>query len=131
MNSSMWYTELIKPTWAPPSWLFGPVWSVLYIIIAISFVYVGYLLVTKRIRFITALPFILNLGFNAAFTPIQFGLRNNVLALVDIILVLGTLIWALLSIRRKAAWVTYVNIPYLVWVTFATILQITITVLNA
>ena len=125
-----WYSQLIKPFFAPPSWLFGPVWSVLYILIAISYGYVGYLFFTKRIPFIVLLPFILNLIFNFAFTPIQFGLQSNILAAIDILLVLGTLIWALLAIFPHIPWVTYINIPYILWVSFATILQLTVTWLN-
>lgn len=125
-----WYQLLQKPSWAPPSWLFGPVWSVLYAIIAVSYGYVGYLFFTKKIPFVVFLPFLLNLIFNFAFTPIQFGLQNNILAAVDILLVLGTLIWAIKSIYPYASWVTYANIPYLAWVCFATTLQLTITYLN-
>ena len=60
-NSSSWYRELIKPTWAPPSWLFGPVWSVLYLLIAISFGTVFYKFFNKQVPFIVVLPFVLNL----------------------------------------------------------------------
>lgn len=130
MKSYMWYQTLLKPTWAPPSWLFGPVWSILYIIIAGTYGYVGYLFFTKKIPFIILLPFILNLIFNALFTPLQFGLQNNYLAALDIVLVLGTLIWALVVIFPYAKFVAYANIPYLLWVCFATVLQITITVMN-
>jgi tryptophan-rich sensory protein len=130
MSQVSWYQQLKKPPWAPPSWLFGPVWTLLYAIIAISFGYVGYLFVKGRITFIIILPFILNLIFNLAFTPLQFGLRNNLLATIDILLVLATLIWAFVSIWPHARWVVYVNIPYLLWVSFATILQLTITYLN-
>jgi len=130
MNSPSWYQQLIKPSWAPPSWLFGPVWSVLYTLIVISFGYVGYLLIQKRIPFAVALPFILNIVFNLLFTPLQFGLRNNLLAAIDIVLVLATLIWALIAIYPYAKWVSLINIPYLLWVSFATVLQITITYLN-
>ena len=76
------------------------------------------------------LPFVLNLIFNFSFTPLQFGLQNNLLAMIDIVLVLGTLIWALVGIYKYAPWVTYVNIPYIAWVSFATVLQVTITVMN-
>lgn len=130
MKSYQWYQLLKKPTWAPPSWLFGPVWTFLYVLIAASYGYVIYLFVTKKIPFIVLLPFILNVIFNAAFTPLQFGLKNNVLALVDILLVFGTLIWLLVAIYPYARWVTYINIPYLAWVSFATVLQITITWMN-
>jgi translocator protein len=130
MDTYSWYAELLKPEWAPPAWVFGPVWSVLYVLIAISFGYVGFLLIRKKISFVVALPFILNLVFNFAYTPIQFGLQNNVLAAVDILLTLGTLIWAMIVIYPRARWVTFINIPYLAWVSFATVLQLTITVLN-
>ncbi len=130
MQMTNWYLTLIKPEWAPPSWLFGPVWSVLYVIIFISFGYVGYLYYKGVIPFLVLLPFILNLIFNFAFTPLQFALQSNVLAAVDIILVLVTLVWALLVIYQYAPMVAYVNIPYLLWVSFATVLQLTITYLN-
>jgi translocator protein len=130
MNTYNWYSQLIKPDWAPDSWIFGPVWTFLYVIIAISFGTVFYKAITKQIPLITALPFALNLVFNFAFTPIQFGLKNNLLASLDILLVLGTLIWALFAIWPHMRSVVYVNIPYLLWVSFATILQLTITYLN-
>jgi len=84
----------------------------------------------KQIKPVVALPFALNLIFNFAFTPVQFGLKNNSLATVDILLVLFTLIWSMIVIFKKAKWITYAQIPYLVWVTFATVLQLTITYLN-
>jgi translocator protein len=129
-NTYNWYSQLIKPTWAPPSWIFGPVWSVLYLMIAISFGKVFLMLIAKQIPFMVALPFILNLIFNFIFTPIQFGLKNNLLASIDILLVLGTLIWAMVVIFPYAKWITYIQIPYLLWVSFATVLLLTITYLN-
>lgn len=125
-----WYQQLIKPVWAPPSWLFGPVWSGLYIIIAITFSYAGWLFMKGKIPFIVFLPFILNIIFNLLFTPLQFGLKSSLLAAIDILLVLATLIWLMIAIFPHAKWVAYANIPYLLWVTFATVLQLTITYLN-
>jgi tryptophan-rich sensory protein len=133
MNTYNWYSTLVKPSWAPPSWLFGPVWTVLYTIIAISFGTVFYKAFTKQIPFYVAVPFALNLLFNFIFTPIQFGLKNNLLASIDILLVVGTLVWAMYSVWHNVPslrWVMYVNIPYLLWGTFATVLQLTITYLN-
>ncbi len=130
MNNYKNYADLLKPTWAPPSWLFGPVWTLLYAIIFVTFGKVFLMAFQKQIPFIVALPFILNLFFNFIFTPIQFGLKNNLLAGIDILLVLGTLIWALIAIFPYARSVTYWNIPYLLWVSFATVLQLTITVIN-
>jgi tryptophan-rich sensory protein len=129
-DAATWYESLVQPSFAPPAWVFQPVWTVLYLIIAVSYGYVFWLAVRKRIPWRTAVPFGLNLLFNLAFTPIQFGLRNNLLAAVDIVLVLATLIWALLAIRPHARWVALVNLPYLAWVMFATVLQLSITWLN-
>jgi tryptophan-rich sensory protein len=131
MNETyLWYQTLVKPTWAPPSWLFGPVWSVLYVLIAVSFSFVLYRVYQGVIPAVVAVPFVLNLIFNLAFTPLQFGLRSNALAAVDIVLVLVTLTWALYVIYPYAKWVTYINLPYFCWVLFATVLQLTITYLN-
>jgi len=125
-----WYSTLIKPSWAPPGWLFGPVWTVLYIIIALTFGSVFYKVLKKELPWYVIIPFALNLLFNFAFTPIQFGLKNNLLAAFDIAMVLTTLTWALVSIFPYVRWITFANIPYFVWVLFATILQFTITYLN-
>jgi len=130
METSSYYQKLKKPYWAPPGWLFGPVWIGLYIIILVSFSYVGYLYFRNIISFIVLLPFILNLIFNFAFTPIQFSLKNNELATVDIVLTVGTLLWALYSIYSYASWVSYINIPYALWGIFASILQLTIMLAN-
>ena len=129
-SSAAWYAQLSKPFFAPPSWVFGPVWTVLYIIIVISFGFVLVQCVKKRLPFSVLLPFVLNVIFNLAYTPIQFGLKNLMLASVDILLVLATLVWALLAILPRVRWVAWVNIPYLLWVAFATLLQLSITWLN-
>jgi len=125
-----WYSQLVKPTWSPPAWIFGPVWTFLYVLIAVSFGKVFWMVWQKKITFLVLLPFLLNLVFNFAFSPIQFILQNNLLAAIDILLVLGTLIWAMIVIYPYAKWITYIQIPYLVWVSFATVLQLTITFLN-
>ncbi|MFZ1020090.1 MAG: TspO/MBR family protein [Minisyncoccia bacterium] len=130
MNAYHWYSRLKKPKWAPPKWLFGPVWSALYILIFISFGKVFLLAYQKQIPLIIILPFVLNLIFNLAFTPLEFRLKNNLLPALDVLLVLGTLIWAMIMIFFYAPWIFYFQIPYLLWVTFATILQLKITYLN-
>ncbi len=129
-NTYGWYQSLVKPSWAPPSWLFGPVWTFLYIVIAVTFGKVFVMAYQKQLPFIVVMPFFLNLIFNFLFTPIQFGLKNNILAACDILLVLGTLIWALIAIYPHMKWIALANIPYLLWVMFATVLQLTVTYLN-
>ena len=134
MNTYNWYSQIIKPTWSPPGWIFGPVWTFLYIIITITFGTIFYKVFTKQIPLMVAIPFFLNLFFNFAFSPIQFGLKNNLLASIDILLVLITLVWALVAVWKFSSelrWIVYMNIPYLVWVLFATVLQLTVTYLNS
>ena len=130
MKAYKWYSQLKKPKWAPPSWLFGPVWTVLYILIFISFGKVFLMAWQGELPLVIILPFVFNLFFNFIFTSIQFGLRNNLLAALDIILVWSTLIWAMFAIFTYAPWISYIQIPYLLWVTFATTLQFTITYIN-
>lgn len=131
MDSYTSYQTLLRPEWAPPAWVFGPVWSVLYVLIAISFGAVFYRALKGALPRAVALPFALNLVFNFSFTWLQFALQNYLLASLDILLVLGTLIWAMLAVRPHMRWVALVNIPYLLWVAFATVLQLTITYLNS
>jgi benzodiazapine receptor len=124
------YNLLQKPSWAPPAWLFSPVWTFLYILILISFSIVFLMSMRGGIPGFVVFPFILNLIFNFAYTPLEFKVKSNFLASIDVLLVLGTLIWAMIVIWPTAHWVTYMQIPYMLWVSFATVLQLTITYLN-
>ena len=130
MTAYSYYQELMKPSWAPPAWLFGPVWTVLYTVIIASFGKVFWMAWHREVPLMVAVPFALNLIFNLSYTWLQFGLRSNALASVDVVLVLGTLVWAMIAIWPYVRWVAYANIPYLLWVSFATVLQLVITFLN-
>src|SRR4051812_35229039 len=107
-----WYMQLQRPSWAPPAWVFGPVWSLLYCIIIASFGYVFWRAFRRTIPVTVCIPFVLNLVFNIAFTPIQFGLRNNELAAADVLLTFGTLVWLMIAVWPHARWVAYTNVPY-------------------
>lgn len=124
------YEQLAKPAWAPQPSVFGVVWSILYPVIILAY---GCALVQViRGRWPAALlaPILINVVANVAFTPIQFGLRNLLLAEVDILVVLGTAIWSIVAIWPHSAVVALALVPYAVWVSIATVLQTSITWLN-
>ncbi|MEU8233637.1 TspO/MBR family protein [Actinoplanes sp. NPDC048967] len=113
------YQNLDQPSWAPPSWLFGPVWTILYAMIAVA----GWL-VWRRTGWNRALTvYAVQLVLNALWTPIFFGFGRYGLALVDIVamwLLIGATIFLFRPISRAAAWLL---VPYWAWVTFATALN--------
>ena len=129
-DTASWYATLIKPPFAPPAWIFGPVWSLLCVIIAVSFGFVFWKVFKGEWPAWVVLPFALNLAANFAFTPLQFGLKNNLLALVDILIVLGSILWMIKVALPLEPWVAWAQMPYLLWVGFATILQASVTWLN-
>jgi tryptophan-rich sensory protein len=113
------YQSLEQPAWAPPSWLFGPVWTVLYVMIAVS----GWL-VWRRTGWTTALSvYAVQLVLNAVWTPIFFGFGEYGLALADIVVLwflIGATVWLFRPVSRAAA---ALLIPYWAWVSFATALN--------
>jgi translocator protein len=126
-----WYNSLDKPSWTPMPATIGLIWQILYPIILITFGYVFYQAFSRRIPISVAIPFAINLAANLAFTPIQFGLQNLVLASIDIVIVLLTIVWSMWAIWPHHRWVAMAQVPYFLWVLIATILQGSITWLNA
>jgi tryptophan-rich sensory protein len=120
------YQSLRQPSWAPPSWLFGPVWTVLYALIAVA----GWL-VWRRTGWDRALTvYSVQLVLNAIWTRIFFGIGRYGLALADIIVLwvaIGATVWLLRPVSRVAAWLL---VPYWAWVTFATALNAAIWFAN-
>ena len=121
-----WYRSLVKPSWNPPSWIFGPVWTLLYIGIAASAWGVW-----RRAGWCRAHAWWLaQLALNAAWTPVFFGLHRMGAAIFVIVAmwlaILGT-IWSFGKVERWTAWLL---VPYLAWVSFATFLNITLWRLN-
>lgn len=125
-----WYNTLSKPFFTPPAWLFGPAWTFLYVLMAVSAFLVWRKRTTKKKVKEALKVFVIQLVLNLAWSPIFFGLHDIFLALL-LILVLWYLI--LLTIREfykidKIA--SYLLWPYLVWVSFATILNFSVWCLN-
>lgn len=125
------YAQYIKPFFAPPDWIFGPVWSLLYITIIIGFIWILSEVRKKKLPKMLAGLILVNGLSNILFTPIQFGLNNLWLAWVDIVIVLVSLAWIEKELWGKNRKIFWLLLPYLLWVSFATILQTSITILNA
>lgn len=125
-----YYAELIKPFFAPPSWVFGVAWGIIYPLIAIAFFLTLYFVFKKKLPNNLLYLFIINMAGNFVFTPIQFVLKNNALAALDILLVLVTLALFEYRVFNRSKIIFFLMLPYLLWGSFATVLQLSITYLN-
>lgn len=125
-----WYDALAKPGWTPEPSVIGLVWTVLYPVIIVVFGYVVVRVVRGTMPARALVPVALNAVANLAFTPIQFGLRDLGLALVDILVVLATIVWTMWAVWPYSRWAALALVPYLVWVCIATSAQAAITVMN-
>ena len=122
-----WYNLLTKPRWTPPNWLFGPVWTTLYIMICLA----GWQAWQKDYRL--SPPVILwgaQLFLNAAWSGLFFGMHRPGLALICILLLLGCIIGFIQSTYQNNKRAALLFIPYLIWILFATALNFQIWRLN-
>lgn len=126
-NVRTWYPTLAKPSWNPPNWIFGPVWTTLYVLMGTAAWRVwrtGH----------TARPFVLgyfvHLLPNALWSILFFGLKQPVWALADILMLWVLLVWLLVGFWRADRLAAVLWLPYVCWVTFATTLNSAIVWLN-
>ena len=126
-----WFPTIIKPSFNPPSWVFAPVWTLLYILMGIA---VGIVwdkidsnveLVKKGLFF-----FAIQLAFNALWSYLFFGLNNILLASIEIIILLLMIYETYVVFKKVDKKASYMLIPYMLWVSFASVLTITIYFLN-
>jgi tryptophan-rich sensory protein len=125
-----WYESLWKPTWTPAPSTIGLIWQILYPLIIVTFGFMFVQAIRKKVSWMIALPFAINLVANLVFTPIQFGMRNLPLAAVDILIVWGTIMWIIIVTWKTYRWISVAQVPYLVWVSIATVLQLSMTWMN-
>jgi tryptophan-rich sensory protein len=123
-----WYAHLNKPSFSPPNWLFGPVWLTLYLMMGVA-LYLNWIKKSKQAKCNVRLFFI-HLFFNLIWTPIFFGAKNLFLALIVIVIILALIILMLFRFWRVNKVSSLLLIPYLLWVTFATLLNYSIWKLN-
>lgn len=128
-NLSSWYAALTKPSFNPPNWIFGPVWTALYIVMGVSL----YIVWTKKYRGSKRLAFIIfgiQLVLSALWSLVFFGahwLWGGVTVIVLLLMGIGITISLFYPISRKAA---YLLVAYLLWVSFATLLNIALALMN-
>lgn len=120
-----WYNFLDKPTFAPPNWVFGPVWTILYTLIGVSL----FLIWQNKKKPSTKL-FFFHLFLNAIWSPIFFGLKNLGLAFAVILIMDITLILIIKYFYKFSKLAAYLLIPYLLWISFASVLNFSIWQLN-
>ena len=118
-----WYPTLVKPSFSPPNWIFGPVWTTLYLLMGISMY-----LIWKKKKSLKL--FLVHLGINSLWSIVFFGL-HSILGGMVVILILWSFIFLLVKdfyrINKTAG---YLLMPYLAWVTFASILNFSLLLLN-
>ncbi|MEU8461389.1 TspO/MBR family protein [Streptomyces sp. NPDC029003] len=123
------YAALARPAWAPPAWLFGPVWTVLYGMMAIAAWLVERQPNRLRVRR-ARMWWSVQVTLNLAWTPLFFAARRYGLALLDIVLLLAALATTVVLFRRLSRTASLLLVPYLLWVCFATALNAAIWQLN-
>ncbi len=125
-----WYVALSKPSWNPPSWVFGPVWTVLYGMMGVA----AWLVWLRRREVSVTLPLVLffvQLALNVVWSLLFFGLQSPGAAFLEIIVLWLAIAATLLAFWRVAPLAGALFIPYILWVSFAAVLNYTIWQLNA
>jgi len=125
-----WYANLNKPFFTPPDWLFGPVWTALYLLMAVS----AFLIWQKGLdnpAVKTALVlYLLQLILNLLWTPLFFGLKMPLIAFIEILLLCAAIILTVLVFARTSVFASVLLFPYILWTCFAAVLNFSIWLLN-
>jgi benzodiazapine receptor len=129
-NVRTWYPLLHKPSWNPPSWIFGPVWTVLYVLMAIAIWRAWRASSSAAVRSRLVIGYFGQLALNAGWSIIFFGLKQPAWAFIDIIALWALLVALQIDIRRTDQLAGWLWLPYLLWVSFATALNFAIVWLN-
>lgn len=131
-NIPTWYATLTKPFFAPPNWVFGPVWTLLFLLLGISFylIWINSEKKLKKQKNTSMILFGVQYFFNVLWSYLFFGLRSPFLGLVGILLLWALIVLTIINFYKVSKKATYLLVPYLLWVSFATILNLSIMLLN-
>jgi tryptophan-rich sensory protein len=125
-----WYANLRKPAFTPPEWVFGPVWTTLFILIGIAAFMVWQKGLDNKRVLPALLCFVVQLALNVLWSVLFFGLRSPLGGLIDIVLLMSAIILTVILFRRVSKIAGLLLVPYLLWVMFASILNIAIYIQN-
>ncbi len=125
-----WYQTLQRPPFSPPDWIFGPVWTILYFLMGVA-AYLVWIKGLEKKAVKKALSFfIAQLVFNFLWSILFFGLHSKVLGLIDILILWSLILITIIRFHKISKTASYLLVPYILWVTFATILNLSIVLLN-
>ena len=124
-----WYVSIKKPSFNPPNWIFGPVWTFLYVLMGISLYTIINRRFDKKVKS-GIITFGIQLTLNFFWSIIFFGLKNILLAFIEIVVLWFFIIVTILKFWRIDKRASYLLIPYLTWVSFAAVLNFSIYLLN-
>ena len=122
-----WYSSLNKPVFNPPDWVFGPVWTTLYLLMTIS-IWMYWHCKNKEMN--TVYIYFIHLVFNATWSIVFFAFHNMLLALLILVVLIALIINLIVRYRRVTMMSSYLMIPYLLWCCFALILNTSLIILN-
>lgn len=129
-NTWQWYEQLNKPFFQPPDGLFGPVWTVLYVLMAIAVFLVWNNGFDKKNVRLAMLLFAVQLILNSFWTVIFFGLQSTLGGLIEIFILLAAILLTIIQFKKVSTTAMLLMLPYLAWVIFAALLNGSIYILN-
>ena len=131
-NIPLWYASLTKPFFSPPNWVFGPVWTLLFLLMGIA-LYIIWVIKEKKLlekRFYAISWFKIQFAFNVLWSYLFFGLRNPFLGFIGIIFLWLSIVITIIYFYKINKTAAYLMVPYLLWVSFASLLNFSIMILN-
>lgn len=123
-----WFPQVVKPAWNPPGWLFGPVWTTLYVLMGVAVWRAWRTRAPAAVLLVRG--YFVQLGFNALWSVLFFGLKQPAWALAEIVILWSLLAWLQAGLGRVDRLAAALWLPYLLWVSFATALNAAIVRLN-
>ena len=124
-----WYDTLNKPAFTPPSWVFAPAWTILYLMIFLSFM-IFIMTKTMQDKTLGVSLFLVQLILNFLWSPVFFYWKNITLSFVIIILLLGFLLMTIINFYKISKWSAILLIPYFLWICYATYLNYEFMMMN-